>query len=106
MHIFVSTGQLCKIMQLFARVAVVYAFQDLLQNRFLVIERLLSARQGEIPASIMRHHGGVIQRIGGMQQRSAQIVSTAVTQTPALLKPGQVTQFPQRRVDNREPRSE
>jgi hypothetical protein len=73
-----------------------------IQNLPHVSKRLCARRQRQIPARIMRDPGRVVERVTVWQYRRAAI---QVSQHPILLKPGDVADFPQQRINYAEPRS-
>jgi len=68
----------------------------------------IGARRGErgkrkLPASVVRHVGRVVERVGVRQQCLGQ---APFAQAPVLLEPADMPDLPQRRVDDGEPRAE
>src|SRR5262245_28815431 len=103
MHAFVKRGQPIKIKFIGGKSRYAVDARDAaLDDLVHIAERLLTARQQKLPARVMGDVSRIVQPIAVFEQR---FFLTQVAQSPKFLSPGDVTDFPQRRIDDRDART-
>src|SRR5687767_7975337 len=76
-------------------------FDATIENLVHIETGLIERRQQKLPASVVGDIAGVVESIAVFAER---FLFSQVTQHPKLRKPGDVSDFPKRWVDGREPR--
>ena len=101
MHVLVKDGQEREIDFIGTR-PLCQSLQHLLLNQSHVAKRLFACRQGQVPARVVSHGGGVVQPVRiGLQG----VALVGVAQHPLLLEPAQVADLPKQRVYGRQRRA-
>ena len=105
-HVFVEGAKAHEVAQAlvlrFAREARQRPFEDLSQ----VSTRCGQVGQRQIPARVVRHVRGVVQRVSTRENRRRQRLALLVAKAPMFLEPADMADFPERRVDDSQLRPE
>ena len=96
-HIFVHGHKPVEIGFVRCGVALVELFEHAVEHLLHVGQRLIARRQRQLPAGIMRHRGRIPERI---RVRPDGLQIAQVPQGPAFLKPRDVAQLPNQRIDD------
>ena len=104
-HVLVQRGEAHEVGERLVVGLARQAVQRFLQHGTEVAACGRQARQRQIPARVVRDGRGVIERIGIRQDRGREFPAIAPAQAPMLLEPADVTDLPERWIDDREPRT-
>jgi hypothetical protein len=106
MHFLVKRRELREIAQVFGGSLALEAIEHLLENAFEIAQRGVDIRQRQPPSRIVSDCRRIVQRIGTHQDGDRLRRGRTVAQAPVLLKPGEMTELPQRRIDDCQLRTE
>jgi len=99
-HVFVKNRELGEIVQFAVFRLAFQAPQHALQYFGLVGTGCFQIGEGQAPARIVRHFRRVVQSVAAAHDGFHSRVLPPAPQAPVLLEPGDVSQLPQRRIDD------
>ena len=102
-HFLVERRQLREIPQKPGRALPVDALQHSIQDPLQISQGSIDIRQRQVPARRVRHRGRIVEIVCIGEHRRFKFAIFPIAQAPVFLKPAEVADFPQRRIDNAEP---
>ena len=102
-HVLVQRAKPDEVAQSFILGLAREALEGEFENVGEIGARRAERRKRKVPASVVRHVRGIVERVGVRQELFAR---ASFAQTPVLLEPADVADLPERRVDDGELRPE
>ena len=99
MHVFVKRRELVEITVALAGKAVIKPADQRIQYRRHVVFHLFQRIDRQVPPGIVGDGNRIVERIAAVEQR---LMAVFLSQDEIFVKPGHMTDFPDRRVQNRQ----